>query len=99
MSSEGKHSQNEDGDRRSLNVASPNAIDGCQVRSFARLHHPASSRRVKVEAVDECKMKPQLKERIAYTMALRGSGSCPSLSSRIRTLSSSTEVLWLFPEP
>jgi hypothetical protein len=75
MPSEGEHSQNEHCDRRSLNVASPDAIDGGQVRSFARLHHPASSRRVKVEAVDECKMKPQLKERIAYTMALRGSGS------------------------
>jgi hypothetical protein len=75
MPSEGECSQNEDGDRGSLNVASPNAINGGQVRSFARLHHPASSGRVKMETVNEREMEPQPKERIAYTMALRGSGS------------------------
>jgi hypothetical protein len=51
VKSESKHSQNEDCDRRSLNVASPNAIDGGQVRSFARLHHPTPSCRVEMETV------------------------------------------------
>jgi hypothetical protein len=51
MKSESKHSQNEDCHWWSLNVPSPNTIDGGQVRSFARLHHPTSSGRVKMEAV------------------------------------------------
>jgi hypothetical protein len=94
-----KHPQNEDCDRWSLHVASPDAIDGGQICRLAGLHHPASSGRVKMKAVNEHEMEQQPKQRIAYTMALRGSGSWPSLSSQMRTLSSSTEVLWLLPEP
>jgi hypothetical protein len=75
MLSKGKYSQNENCDRRSLDVASPNALNGSHVRSFARLHHPTSSCRFKMEAMNEREMEPQPKERIAYTMALRGSGS------------------------